>query len=65
MSGMAGPQTMWGESKSSNYKPGTPGLAGTQTSDRRKQALTVGARGTRLMLDDSGQQVTVGRKMLL
>lgn len=65
MSGMGGPQTMWGESKSSNYKPGTPGLLELRPETRRKQALTVGARGTRLILDDSGQQVTVERKMLL
>lgn len=31
---MRGPQTVWWESKSGNYKPGTPGLAGTQTSDK-------------------------------
>lgn len=36
MSGMGGLQTMWRESKSSNYKPGTPGLAGTQTRDKEE-----------------------------
>lgn len=44
---------------------GPLGLLELRPGTRRKQALTVGARGTRLILDDSGQQVTVEHKMLL